>query len=99
MNRMCRLRRFEFPKYWEKIVENLESADQLLACIKELHGAYQPKEGEGIAFYLEVNQGDILHIGCSDEGWVVIYLPKNGTGSITVGNSHAEVEKAFLYPE
>jgi hypothetical protein len=99
VSRTCRLKRFEFPKYWEEIVENLASAEQVVARIKELYAAYQSKEGEGISFSLQDDQGNKLHVGCSDEGWVVMYDPIEGVGSIAVGNKRARGHKPFLFPE
>ena len=99
VNRTCRLKRFQFPRYWEEIVENPASAEQALARIKELHAAYQPKQSEGISFTLEDDQNNKLHVGCSDEGWVLMYDPKEGAGRIAVGNRGAKGHKAFLFPE
>jgi hypothetical protein len=95
----CRLKRYEFPKYWEEIVENLASADQVLARIKEVYTNYQAKEGEGISFSLQDDQGDTFHVGCSDEGWVLMYDAKEGIGRIALGDRHARGHKPFLFPE
>ena len=99
VNRWCQLKRFEFPKYWEEIVENPAPAEEILARIKALCASYTAKEGEGISFSLQDDQGDKFHVGCSDEGWVLMYDPKHKAGRIAVGNRHAKGHKPFLFPE
>jgi hypothetical protein len=99
ISRSCRLKRFEFPKYWEQIVENPTSAEQALARIKELHSSYESEEGEGICFFIEDDQGEQLHVGCSDEGWVLTYHPKKGAVKAAVGDLRARGHKPFLIPE
>jgi hypothetical protein len=98
-DRSCLLRRFEFPKYREEIVENLESSAQALARIKQLYASYEATEGEGISFFLENDRGDQLHVGCSDEGWTLTHDPKQGTVKAAVGDSRARGYKGFLIPE
>lgn len=98
-NRSCRLKRFEFPKYWEEIVENPESTEQVIARIKELYGTHCPDEGEGIFFFLEDDQGDHFHVGRSEEGWVLAYCPRVGAEKAAIGDVSATGHKAFLTPE
>ena len=70
-----------------------------MARIKELHSSYQPEEGEGICFFLEDDQGDQLHVGCSDEGWVLTHHPKEGAVKAAIGDPRARGHKPFLIPE
>jgi len=84
-NRSCRLKRFEFPRYWEEIVENPLPADQLVARIKQLHAGYQPEKAEGISSFLEDNQGNHFQVGCSDEGWVLTGLTHQSFPDLTGG--------------
>lgn len=97
--RSCRLKRFEFPRYWEEISEDPGSAEGLLDRIKELSANYRSTEGEGIAFSIQDDRGDEFRVGCSEEGWVLMYDPKEGTGRIALGNRREAGYKPFLFPE
>ena len=98
-SRRCRLKRFEFPRYWEEIAEEIESADQLIQRMKDLLSEFSLGDADGVAFFLEDSGGNILNVCCSDEGWVISSDPKGGAGVISVGNKSATGYKAFLSPE
>src|SRR5262249_31641724 len=97
--RTIRLKRFEFPKYWEEIIEAVESSDQVVARMKQLLAEFDLKDAEGITFFLEDESGQELEVHCSHDEWAIAFFPKDGKPVISAGNKQARGTKPFLIPE
>jgi|SRR6516225_8074185 hypothetical protein len=94
-----RLQRFEFPKYWEQIIEEFQSPSEVLSRLKLLCTCDEPEEAEGTSFFLIDESENRMQVGCSGEGWVVMFFPRSGAARIAVGNDTAQGNKIFLLPE
>src|SRR3954454_2990519 len=96
--RTVRLIRFEFPKYWEDIIEPVISGDQAVSRMKELLARFELKKADGITFYLEDESGEQLQVYCSASEWAVAYFPKDATSVISSGNPERDGTMVFLIP-
>ena len=96
-----RLKHFEFPEYWEEIVESIQSADQLLVRLRELEDTFLPSRTEHITAYVEDKNGDTLHIGLAGDSWMITHIHPGDEYEYlyAVGDEHADGYVAFLYPE
>ena len=91
--------RFEFPRYWEEIVEPVASGNHAVARIRRLFAQYPLGQADGVAFYLKDTDGNMLEVLITHNEWAVAYLPNQGTALITLGDAARNGMKNFLIPE
>jgi hypothetical protein len=77
-NRNVRLKRWEFPNYWEELVEPVASGKQVVARLKGLVAAIDLADAEGATFFLQDENGDALEVHCGGDEWAVAFFPREG---------------------
>lgn len=101
--RLCYLKYFQLPKYWEEISESIVSAEHALTRLREIESSHVAREGEHISLFIEDSKGDKLHIGLAGDVWMITHLHPVDEFEVEyqfgVGDKKAEGSVPFLFPE
>jgi len=102
-DRRVTLRHFSFPRYWEEVVEPVQSAEWLLERIASLEEGFHSTEGEHISVFLDGTDGNSLNVGLAGDCWTVTHIEKLGDHDSEfqygIGNPSGRGHVPILTPE
>ncbi len=98
-SRTIELERWEFPHYARVLRESVTTPEQAIARIEQLFSEFDLQDADGVAYFLEANNGDSLHVYVTRRRWCLFSKPTRGTAQVTFGDPDATGYLVILVPE